>query len=29
MISRESNLKNGEFDSMRQQYERQLAEKNT
>ena len=29
MLSRESSLKNGEFDSMVQLYERQLAEKNT
>lgn len=29
MLSRESSLKNGEFDSMRSLYERQLAEKNT
>ena len=29
MLSRESSLKNGEFDSMVQMYERQLAEKTT
>lgn len=29
MNSRESSLKNGEFDSMVQRFERQLAEKNT
>jgi hypothetical protein len=29
MLGRESSLKNGEFDSMRNLYERQLAEKNT
>ena len=29
LLSRESNLKNGQFDSMRQSYERQIAEKNT
>jgi predicted RNase H-like nuclease (RuvC/YqgF family) len=29
MLGRESSLKNGEFDSMVQLYERQLAERNT
>ena len=29
MLSRESSLKNGEFDSMMQMYERQIAQKNT
>ena len=29
LVSRESSLKNGEFDSMRNMYERQIAEKNT
>ena len=29
LLSRESSLKNGEFDSMRNMYERQIAEKNT
>ena len=28
-LSKESNLKNGEFDEMRKKFERQLAEKNT
>ena len=28
-LSKESNLKNGEFDEMRKKYERQLGEKNT
>ena len=28
-LSKESNLKNGEFDEMRRKYDRQLAEKNT
>ena len=28
-LSKESNLKNGEFDEMRKKYERQIAEKNT